>query len=180
MRHTDRTESNEMKVEPASSALAQSIKRLKFPVARLRTGTPPRLSRASIDYTGLEAQTCDSEISWFSFSHAFNGFQLQNELLDCHMTYTNDETHAIVHDHGHLAVQLGDDDRKYGNGPRYCPTIDKKLWMFPDQKYHNVWLEPEGLDSDVVYPNGISTGLPREIQLKFLKTIKGLENAEML
>ena len=76
MRHTDKTKTNELKVEPASSALADSIKRMNFPVARLRTGTPPRISKASIDYTGLEAQTCDPNISWFSFTHAFNGFQL--------------------------------------------------------------------------------------------------------
>ena len=79
-----------------------------------------------------------------------------------------------------MAPRLGEDENSYGTGPRYCPTIDKKLWMFPNKKQHNIWLEPEGIESDVVYPNGISTGLPREAQLKFLRTIKGLEEAEML
>ena len=180
MRHTDKTNQDEMKVEPASTALAQSIRKLKFPVGRLRTGTPPRISKASIDYEGLESQTCDPEITWFSFVHDFNGFQLQNELLDCHLTRTNEETHAIIMEHYHLAPKLGNDENSYGTGPRYCPTVDKKLFMFPDKTYHNVWLEPEGLDSDVVYPNGISTGLPREAQLQFLRTIKGLQNAKML
>ena len=79
-----------------------------------------------------------------------------------------------------MAPRLGEDENSYGTGPRYCPTIDKKLWMFPNKKQHNIWLEPEGIKSDVVYPNGISTGLPREAQLQFLRTIKGLEDAEML
>ena len=169
-----------MEVEPASNALARSIRRLKFPVARLRTGTPPRLSKASIDYAGLEKQSCDPEITWFSFVHAFSGFQLQNGLLDCHLTHTNEATHAIIREHDHLTPKLGDDEQSYGTGPRYCPTIDKKMWMFPDKKQHNIWLEPEGLASDVVYPNGIATGLPREAQLQFLRTIKGLHDVNML
>ena len=86
MRHTDKTEQDTMKVEPASTALAQSIRNLNFPVGRLRTGTPPRISKASIDYMGLESQSCDPDITWFSFVHDFNGFQLQNGLIDCHMT----------------------------------------------------------------------------------------------
>ena len=75
---------------------------------------------------------------------------------------------------------MGTDSKGFGVGPRYCPSIEKKLWVFPDKAFHNIWLEPEGIDSDVVYPNGISTGLPREAQVQFLKTIKGLEDVKVL
>jgi tRNA uridine 5-carboxymethylaminomethyl modification enzyme len=81
------------------------------------------------------------------------------------MTRTNAETHKIITDNYHLAPKLGEDSRGFGTGPRYCPSVEKKLWVFPDKSHHNIWLEPEGIDSDVVYPNGISTGLPKEAQL---------------
>ena len=160
MRHTDTDSQGKMKIEPASLALSDSIKRLEFPVGRLRTGTPPRLSRATIDYTGLEEQKSDPVIQWFSFSHLFNGFEMQNGEIHCNLTRTNAQTHEIINAGYHRAPKLGDDGRSYGTGPRYCPTIEKKLWMFADKDAHNIWLEPEGLESDVVYPNGLSTGLP--------------------
>lgn len=92
----------------------------------------------------------------------FNGYKLQNGVIKCHITQTNDATHKIINANYHLAPKLGNDNKSFGTGPRYCPSIEKKLWVFPDKEFHNIWLEPEGIDSDVVYPNGISTGLPRE------------------
>jgi tRNA uridine 5-carboxymethylaminomethyl modification enzyme len=90
----------------------------------------------------------------------FNGYQMQNREVTCHMTHTDEKTHEIIKRNMHLAAHLGGGEGDYGNGPRYCPTIEKKMWVFPDKETHNVWLEPEGLNSHVVYPNGISTGLP--------------------
>lgn len=105
---------------------------------------------------------------------------MQQERKTCYITSTNEETHKIVSANYKYAPRLAEDGEGYGTGPRYCPTIEKKLWMFPDKAFHNIWLEPEGLNSDVVYPNGLSTGLPLAAQLEFMRTIKGLENVEIL
>lgn len=175
MRHTDKN----IKLEPASNALATKL-RLKFPVGRMRTGTPPRLDKNTIDYKGLEAQHSDSSIKWFNFENEFNGYSLQNGEISCHMTETNAETHKIIREFSHILPDLGSEQPGHGNGPRYCPSIDKKLLMFPEKARHNIWLEPEGLESNVVYPNGISTGLPLAVQIQFLKTIKGLESVQVL
>ena len=88
---------------------------------------------------------------------------MQNPEILCHMTHTNEETHEIIRQNAHLTAKLSEDGEKYGNGPRYCPTIEKKLKVFPDKITHNIWLEPEGINSHIVYPNGISTGLPIDI-----------------
>jgi tRNA uridine 5-carboxymethylaminomethyl modification enzyme len=93
---------------------------------------------------------------------------MQNGQIQCYIASTNAATHKIINDNYHLAPRLGDSSqvsnsgKDYGTGPRYCPSIEKKLWVFPDKLKHNIWLEPEGIDSDVVYPNGLSTGLPKE------------------
>lgn len=89
---------------------------------------------------------------------------MQNEEVVCHLTQTDERAHEIIRANTHLAAKLSEDGSEYGTGPRYCPTIEKKMWVFPDKLTHNVWLEPEGIDSHVVYPNGISTGLPQDIQ----------------
>jgi tRNA uridine 5-carboxymethylaminomethyl modification enzyme len=167
-------------IEPASNALSKTIRRLGFPVGRLRTGTPPRIDGRTIDYSNLEPQASDDKINWFSFLNEFNGYEMQNKEIECHMTWTNEATHEIIRQNDHLTAKLSEDGSKYGNGPRYCPTIEKKLRVFPDKTEHNIWLEPEGLDSHVVYPNGISTGLPEDIQHEFIKTIPGLENAKII
>jgi len=96
MRHDDLDAKQNIKIEPASLALSDSIKRLKFPVGRLRTGTPPRISMASIDYKGLEADVGDEDITWFSFDHAFKGFEMQQKRVDCFLTQTNEHTHHII------------------------------------------------------------------------------------
>ena len=96
------------------------------------------------------------------------------------MTNSNTFTHAVIESYRDELANLSEDGESYGNGPRYCPTIEKKLKVFPDKDSHNIWLEPEGLNSDIVYPNGMSTGLPLNAQEEFIRTIKGLENAEIL
>ena len=98
----------------------------------------------------------------------------------CYLTRTNAKTHEIVMAGYGRAPKLGEDERAFGVGPRYCPSIEKKMWTFPDKQYHLIWLEPEGINSDVVYPNGISTGLPLQVQKDFVASIKGLEKAQIL
>jgi len=100
-------------------------------------------------------------------------------MITCHITRTNPSSHQVVLDHLHLLPRLPRGNG-YGVGPRYCPSIEKKLERFPDRDGHNIWLEPEGLSTSVVYPNGISTGLPLEAQLEFLRRIKGLENVRVI
>ena len=105
---------------------------------------------------------------------------MQQEKIICHLTQTNRKTHEIIINNYDQAPVLGDDERGFGTGPRYCPSIEKKMWQFPDKESHTIWLEPEGLNSDVVYPNGISTGLPYQVQVDFVRSCKGLENATIL
>ena len=102
-----------------------------------------------------------------------------NELIKCHVTRTNAASHEIILQNLHRTANLNRGGG-YGVGPRYCPSIEKKLERFPDRDGHNIWLEPEGLSTDVVYPNGISTGVPADAQLEFLHRIKGLENVKMI
>jgi len=150
---------NEEGVEPASMGLAASLRRLNFPIDRLRTGTPPRLDGKTIDYTGLEIQESDEQIQWFSYVNEFNDMTPVNKLIKCFITRTNEEAHEVVRMNHHLLPRLSRNGG-YGVGPRYCPSIEKKLERFPDRDGHNIWLEPEGLETDIIYPNGISTGLP--------------------
>lgn len=148
----------DIKTEPPSIALADNLRKI-FPIVRLRTGTPPRIDKRTIDYTGLEPQESDVDIKWFNFENEFNGYHLQNGQITCHLTATNEETHRICAANRHQLHDLKEGD----NGPRYCPSIERKLKMFPDKQYHYIWLEPEGIDSNIVYPNGISTGYPFDI-----------------
>ena len=161
-------------------ALSESIKRLQFPVSRLRTGTPPRLSNKTIDYSQLEADPGDEKITWFSFLNSFKDYQMQQGKITCYLTRTNSKTHEIILSNYHQAPVLGENEFGYGIGPRYCPSIEKKLLTFTDKESHTIWLEPEGHNSDIVYPNGISTGLPYSVQEDFVRSIKGLENATIL
>ena len=134
MRHDDVDDKKMIKIEPASVALSESIKRLKFPVGRLRTGTPPRISNQTIDYSGLEPDPGDEKTTWFSQLHSFNSFENHLEKIVCYITKTNKETHEIVMSNYHKAPKLGEDEHGFGNGPRYCPSIEKKMWMFPGKE----------------------------------------------
>ena len=161
--------------EPPSTKLADTFKRLGFEVGRLKTGTPPRLLAGTIDFSRCEVQDPDGNPRPFSF---------QNETINnlpqvpCHITYTNDKTHAVIQDNLHLSPLYS--GRIQGVGPRYCPSIEDKVVKFPDKRQHHIFLEPEGLDTDWVYPNGISTSLAEEVQLKLVRTIPGLEKAEIV
>jgi len=159
--------------EAPSLGLARTIVRLGFRRGRLKTGTPPRLDGRSIDYRGLEAQPGDVPPRPFSFLTA----AIRQPQVPCHITRTTPAGHALIRanlDRAPLySGQIG------GTGPRYCPSIEDKVVRFAERDSHQIFLEPEGLDTATVYPNGISTSLPEDIQLALLKTIPGLERALM-
>lgn len=157
-----------------SNRLAAQMRALGLPLGRLKTGTPPRLAKNSIDWAQLEMQPADRDPVMFSFMSRGP----MAEQVACGITHTNAETHAIIHDNlSHSAMYSG---RIEGVGPRYCPSIEDKIVRFADKDSHQIFLEPEGLTSDVIYPNGISTSLPRDIQERYVRSIAGLERAEIL
>lgn len=160
--------------EKPSKKLAETIRNIGFDVARLKTGTPARIKKDTINYEGLEVQKADDEPKPFSYITD----KITNEQIVCPITYTNAETHKIILDNIKRSALYG--GKITGRGPRYCPSIEDKLVRFADKDRHQIFLEVEGLDSDVVYPNGISTSLPRDVQDKFIHSIKGLENCEIL
>lgn len=154
------------------------IIRLKFPIARLKTGTPPRLKSDTIDWESLEKQPSDLPPPPFSYMNIDQGVKMKDSLINCAKTYTNEETHRLVLENQHLLPDYDGADGA-GVGPRYCPSIFKKVQRFPDKDRHIIWLEPEGLDSNMVYPNGLSGPFPLDVQLKIVRSIKGLERAEI-
>eukprot|EP00298_Acanthocystis_sp_HF-20_P010001 c18616_g1_i1.p1 GENE.c18616_g1_i1~~c18616_g1_i1.p1 ORF type:complete len:647 (+),score=297.64 c18616_g1_i1:38-1978(+) len=164
--------------DSAATELSKKLYEMNLPMGRLKTGTPPRLKASSIDYSGLEPQYSDKEPLPFSFLHDKVALPPEKHVV-CHMTHTNIKTHEIIMNNLHLTPYFESGGGK-GLGPRYCPSIETKIQRFKDRNQHQIWLEPEGLNSDLVYPNGISTGLPEEIQLEFIHTMKGLEKAELV
>jgi tRNA uridine 5-carboxymethylaminomethyl modification enzyme len=157
-----------------SRSLAGDLKRLGFNVGRLKTGTTPRLDGSSIDYSGLEAQASDAPLPLFSF--ASQGALLPQ--LPCYVTYTNERTHEIIRagcDRSPMFTGIIE-----GVGARYCPSIEDKVMRFPDKTRHQIFLEPEGLDTVEVYPNGVPTSLPIDVQEAMLKSIKGLEQVRII
>jgi tRNA uridine 5-carboxymethylaminomethyl modification enzyme len=161
-------------VEEPSTRLAQTLQRLGFALGRLKTGTPARLDGRTIDYGGLERQDGDDPPVPFSYLTG----KITTPQSACHITTTTAATHAIIRANLHRApMYSGQIDSV---GPRYCPSIEDKVVRFGHRERHQIFLEPEGLDDPTVYPNGISTSLPREVQLAMLQTIPGLERAAML
>jgi tRNA uridine 5-carboxymethylaminomethyl modification enzyme len=160
--------------EPASVKLAETLKRLEFRIGRLKTGTPPRLDRRSIDYAKLAEQPGDTPPQPFSILTT----ALSQPQLPCHITYTNARTHQVIRDNLHRSSMYS--GQIQGTGPRYCPSIEDKVVRFKDKEAHQIFLEPEGYDTLEVYPNGISTSLPIDVQVALLATIEGLENARIL
>lgn len=157
-----------------SIGLAYTFKRLRFPLGRLKTGTPPRLDGRTIEWDGLDAQPADDPPIPFSYLTD----KISVPQIACHMTFTNPKTHAIIEANLHRSAMYS--GQIEGVGPRYCPSVEDKIVRFADKERHQIFLEPEGLDDDTVYPNGISTSLPKDVQLELLKTIPGLETAIML
>jgi len=159
--------------DPPANELSKSLKNLGFDVQRLKTGTCARLDGRTIDYSNLEFQPGDEPPPAFSFSTK----KLEIEQVPCYITHTNEKTHDIIReglDRSPLFTGVIE-----GVGPRYCPSIEDKVVRFPDKNRHQVFLEPEGLNTHEVYPNGVSTSLPLDIQLRYLRSIPGLERVEM-
>ena len=157
-----------------SVTLSDSISKLGFPMGRLKTGTCPRLDTRTIDYSKLAEQAGDKDPVPFSFSNS----EIKQKQISCHITYTNEKTHKVIRDNLSRSPLFSGEIK--GIGPRYCPSIEDKLVKFPDRTRHQIFLEPEGYDVPDVYPNGLSTSLPEDVQLDFLRTIEGLENVEII
>jgi tRNA uridine 5-carboxymethylaminomethyl modification enzyme len=160
--------------EAPSIGLAHTLLRLGLPMGRLKTGTPPRLALASIDWESLTADPGDAVPTPFSVLTP----AITNPQLVCRITETTPATHAVINDNIHLSAVYG--GAISGRGPRYCPSIEDKVVRFAGRQRHQIFLEPEGLNSPLVYPNGISTSLPEQVQRAMLATIPGLEKAEIV
>ncbi|ONM34358.1 glucose-inhibited division family A protein [Zea mays] len=161
--------------ESASHGLTENLQFLGFETDRLKTGTPPRIDRRTVDFSGLEPQHGDEEVGWFSFDPEFH---VEREQMCCYLTRTTKETHQIV-------IDNLDETPTYGGwveakGPRYCPSIEDKIVRFKDKESHQIFLEPEGRNVPELYLQGFSTGLPERLQLSLVRTIPGLENCLML
>jgi tRNA uridine 5-carboxymethylaminomethyl modification enzyme len=157
-----------------SVGLSASLEQYGFKLGRLKTGTPPRVNRRSIDITQMEAQWGESGIR-FSYDEP-EGPGL--EQVPCYITYTSDETKKVVLEHLHLSPMYS--GKIQSRGPRYCPSIEDKFVRFADKERHQIFIEPEGLQTEELYINGISTSLPFDVQLKMIRTIPGLQNAEIM
>jgi tRNA uridine 5-carboxymethylaminomethyl modification enzyme len=160
--------------EPPALGLSQQMRAAGLKLARLKTGTPARLDGSSIDWSGLDEQKGDEDPAAFSIMTR----AITTPQISCHITETTPATHRIIADNIHLSPMYSGQIESVG--PRYCPSIEDKINRFKDRASHQIFLEPEGLDDDTVYPNGISTSLPEEVQHAFLKTIPGLERVKVL
>ena len=160
--------------EKPSTGLSQQLAKYNITLGRLKTGTPPRLDGTTINYDEIEMQAADDNPYFFSFLTT----KLENKQISCGLTHTNDEVHKIISDNIHLSAMYSGNIK--GIGPRYCPSIEDKIIKFKDKAHHQIFLEPEGLNDNTIYPNGISTSLPEDVQLKLLSKIKGLEQVVML
>lgn len=158
--------------------LSENLEELGFDLERFKTGTPPRVNGKTIDYSVTEEQPGDVEPHHFSFDTPDSAYIPISEQLSCWLTYTNEGTHAIIRENLSRAPMFSGVIK--GVGPRYCPSIEDKIVRFADKPRHQVFLEPEGRDTDEYYLDGISTSMPEEIQQKIVHSIKGLENAEMM
>ena len=160
--------------DPPSIALARRLRELPFRVGRLKTGTPPRIDARTVDFSVMQAQPGDNPTPVFSFMGSHKD---QPTQIPCHITYTNEQTHDIIRnglDRSPMYTGVIE-----GIGPRYCPSIEDKITRFADKDKHQIFIEPEGLTTHELYPNGISTSLPFDVQLNLVRSIKGLENAHI-
>jgi tRNA uridine 5-carboxymethylaminomethyl modification enzyme len=160
--------------EKPSTGLSEQLAKHNITLGRLKTGTPPRLDGTTINYKEIEQQFADDDPYFFSFLTT----KLENRQISCGVTHTNNEVHKIISDNIHLSAMYSGNIK--GVGPRYCPSIEDKIVKFKEKGQHQIFLEPEGLKDNTVYPNGISTSLPEEVQLKILSKIKGLEDVKMI
>ncbi len=161
--------------EFAAVGLTETLNRLGFETGRLKTGTPARVDRRTVDYTHLEPQPPDETVRWFSFDPEA---WVEQEQMNCYLTRTTPETHKLIRDNLHLSpIYGGWVDSK---GPRYCPSIEDKIVRFADKESHQIFIEPEGRDIPELYIQGFSTGLPESLQLQMLRSLPGLENCRMM
>ena len=160
--------------EKPALGLSETLESCGFALGRLKTGTPPRLDGKTIDWSVLEIQPGDDPPVPFSTVTD----RITTPQIACHITYTNEAAHRIIQENIHRAPMYS--GQIEGTGPRYCPSIEDKVVRFADKSRHQIFLEPEGLDDDTVYPNGVSTSLPEDVQLAFLAEIPGLENARVI
>ena len=160
--------------EKPSTGLSEQLEKFNFKIGRLKTGTPPRLDARTINFENLEAQYADEDPYFFSFLTKKN----LNKQISCRMTYTNEQVHKIISKNIKRSAMYSGSIQ--GVGPRYCPSIEDKIKKFADKKRHQIFLEPEGLNDNTIYPNGISTSLPSEIQQEICSKINGLENVKIL
>ena len=169
----DRTPAGRFNEKP-STGLSEQLKKYNFKIGRLKTGTPPRLDGNTINFKNLEEQFADEQPYFFSFLTKKN----INKQISCRMTYTNEKVHNIISKNiKRSAIYSGSIQ---GIGPRYCPSIEDKVIKFSGRNRHQIFLEPEGLNDNTIYPNGISTSLPSYIQQEILSKINGLEDAKIL
>ena len=160
--------------EKPTTGLSEQLQKYNFKIGRLKTGTPPRLDGTTINYSNLEEQHPDDEISFFSFLTKKN----INKQISCGITYTNQNVHQLISKNIKQSAMYSGSIK--GVGPRYCPSIEDKIFKFKDKTRHQIFLEPEGLKDNTVYPNGISTSLPAELQQEICNNINGLENVKIL
>ncbi len=160
--------------EPAAVGLGDSLRKLGFSLGRMKTGTPARVAASSLNYDLMEEQPGDDIMLPFSFSTK----AITRPSMPCYITFTNDRTHDIIDKNMARSPLYGGDI--VGKGPRYCPSLEDKVVRFPDRDRHQIFVEPEGIGSEEMYLNGISTSLPEDVQLDFLRTIQGLENVEIM
>ncbi len=160
--------------EKPSTGLSEQLEKYHFKVGRLKTGTPPRLDARTIKYENLEEQFADDEPYFFSFLTKKN----LNKQVSCRMTYTNEKVHKIIQKNLKRSAMYSGSIQ--GVGPRYCPSIEDKIVKFADKDRHQIYLEPEGLNDNTIYPNGISTSLPEEVQQEICNNISGLENVKII
>ena len=160
--------------EKPCTGLSEQLKKYNFNLGRLKTGTPPRLDSRTINYKNLEEQCADTDPYFFSFLTKKN----INPQVSCHMTYTNEKVHSIIKKNLKLSAMYSGSIQ--GVGPRYCPSVEDKIVKFENKTKHQIYLEPEGLEDYTIYPNGISTSLPENVQLEICHNINGLENVKIL
>ena len=160
--------------DKASLGLSGCLEKLGFEIKRLKTGTPPRLDAKSIDFSKLEPQHGDAEPVPFSFSTE----KITQTQIPCYLTYTNEKTHALIKENIHQSPLYS--GKIQSRGPRYCPSIEDKVYRFADKERHQLFLEPEGRSTGEIYINGLSTSFPQDVQIKLVRSIQGLENAELM
>lgn len=176
--HTGESQSQGGRVgEGTTQGISRDLARLGLELGRLKTGTPPRLAREGIAWDRLEPQHGDALPLPFSFRTALEGFPTLPQV-PCYLSYTDTRAHDLIRANIHRAPMYA--GRIQGVGPRYCPSVEDKVMRFPERERHQVFLEPEGLDTDVIYVNGLSTSLPKEVQEEFLALVPGLEKARIL